>query len=62
MFQPPELNKKSSTEKCQSYVASLKNESPNNIHFKHLSQMVCSENFHSEPKNIRNFPKVLCSH
>ena len=60
---PPELSKKqSSIEKCQSYVASLKNASPlDHVHSKHLSQAVCSESIRSEPKGVRNFPKVLRS-
>ena len=59
---PPELSKQSSVEKCQSYVTSLKNASPlDHVHSKHLSQRVCSESVCSEPKSVRNFPKVLRS-
>ena len=60
---PPELSKKqSSIEKCQSYVASLKNASPlEHAHSKHLSQTMCSESVRSEPKSVRNFPKVIRS-
>ena len=60
---PPELSKKqSSIEKCQSYVASLKNASPlDHVHSKHSSETVCSESVCSEPKGVRNFPKVLRS-
>ena len=60
---PPELSKKqSSIEKCQSYVARLKNASPlDHVHSKNLSQTVCSESVRSELKSVRNFSKVLRS-
>ena len=44
------------------HVASLKNASSlDHVHSKHLSQTVCSESIRSEPKSVRNFPKVLRS-
>ena len=51
---PTELSKKqSSIEKCQSYVASLKNASPlDHVHSKHLSHRMCSESVCSEPKSV----------
>ena len=57
---PPELSKKQSLiEKCQSYVASLKNASLlDHVHSKNLSQAVYSESVRSEPKSVRNFSKV----
>ena len=57
---PPELSKKQSLiEKCQSYVASLKNASLlDHVHSKNLSQAVYSESVRSELKSVRNFSKV----
>ena len=57
----PELSKKQSTiEKCQSYVASLKNVSPLD-HILNIYHKMCSESIRFEPKSVRNFPKVLGS-
>ena len=60
---PPELSKnQNSIEKCQNYVASLKNASLlDHVHSKHLSQTVSSESILSQPKSVRNFPKLLRS-
>ena len=63
VLSPKLSQKQSSTEKRQRYVASLKNTSPlDHVHSKHLSQTVCSESVHFEPKIVRKFPKVLRSH